>query len=390
MGILGTILKQFYKRNERLCPSCNEHFYPGDCEIVATVPSEKQMAEAPREDSFAQHFARWEPKPLTGEKFTLALARRKCPHCGYLLPYNVERAERLNIAIVGDVTSGKSHYIAALIQQIQQGKLLRPDQQITFRTLTREREQQYTDEYFKPLFEQKQVIPFNQRATDATHKPLIYELSVKQADDRPPRSVNLTIYDTSGEDYVLQDRLVQYGRFVLSANAIIFLADPVTMPEIRDKLPSHIDYSTARGQSATVALNAIIELLERYRNKTTGSRLNSIPIAITLSKSDLLKYLTPISQQYSFMKPHMHKGGIDLKDLDTVDREVRKVLTDFGDPTLLPAAKSFSRLKFFATSATGYSPDEDGYFPAIEPRRCLDPVLWILYELGMISPDMTI
>jgi hypothetical protein len=396
-----SIFDTFFDYKQCRCPSCLEMFYPGDCAIVSTVhdaqgkPGDidqpdklKVLKRAPAQGSLAQFNARRNPEPLTGDVYTRELAQRRCPHCGYLLPYNIENAKSMTIAIVGDFTSGKSIYISAMIKQIEEGKLVRTGQYTSFRCLTPGVKEYYKTNYFQPLFDGKQALRRTQATTETTHKPLIYELTVRPEPQRPAKHMNLIIYDTSGEDYMLQQRLVQYARYVLSADAIVYLADPVAMPEIADYLPSELRQSTALPRTPTEGLNNILQLLERRAGKLAGSSLRSIPIAIMLPKADLLKYVTPISQQYSFMRPHTYKGGIDLKELKIVDMEVRHLLQNYGGQTLLKAIPQNSRVRFFATSATGYAPDVNGNFPAIEPNRCLDPILWILHELGLLPADL--
>src|SRR6185437_16209062 len=98
-----------------------------------------------------QHLARMFPVRLDGA-YALELACRKCPHCGYLLPPNIERVENLNIVVVGDTFSGKSHYIAALIHLIQRGELQRADRYSRFDCLTQEVERIYIRDFLQPLF----------------------------------------------------------------------------------------------------------------------------------------------------------------------------------------------------------------------------------------------
>src|SRR5438067_10145323 len=99
----------------RLCPFCIKEFYPGDSEIISTTTG-KVLKPAPR--GWQRYKARISPEPLTGHAYTKELACRKCPHCSYLLPFNIERVRNFSIAVVGDTSSGKSWYLAALINQL--------------------------------------------------------------------------------------------------------------------------------------------------------------------------------------------------------------------------------------------------------------------------------
>src|SRR5947209_18811012 len=131
-----------------VCPSCFEEIYLGECAIVSGITTGKVL-KAPSKGPLA----RMRVEPLGGRKYALELARRKCTNtqCGYLLPYNIEVVPSLTLVVVGDIFSGKSHYIAALIHQIKSewigiGGFAR------FNCLTPEIEKEYTQEYFDTLF----------------------------------------------------------------------------------------------------------------------------------------------------------------------------------------------------------------------------------------------
>ncbi len=372
---------------KRTCPNCNKDFYPGDCDIVSTfidstTKTHKVLKYAPK-GGVKQHLARINPEPIAGD-LVLELGRRKCNNCGYLLPSNIELVDNVNIAIVGDTFSGKSHFIAALIHQIQQGELQRADRYARFACMTQDVEKEYIQEVLKPLFEDKKLLELTPQATETNRKPLIYELRISPSPEYPSRRINLILYDVSGEDLAIQERMVQFSRHVFKATAIIFIADPTSMPQIYNLLPAFLQKKAATGRTSSSVLNSVMSLVENYRGYDSGTRLSSTPIAITITKSDLLKQLTAIQQQYNFLKKPIYNGTLNLQDLDAVDKEVRELLNEYGERTLLQSTLNFSKVKFFATSATGYAPDKNGTYPAIDPCRCLDPVLWILHQLDIL------
>ena len=371
--------------NKRFCPLCVREFYPGDCRIVSRI-SGKELKPAPI-GKMGRQMARRNPETLLGPKYVNELACRECPHCGYPLPYNIESVENKSVVVVGDTYAGKSHYLAALIHQIEEGQMQGSHQYIRFVCLTDDVRQEYTRDYLDRLFNKKQVISATQPADPTKpNKPLIYELTIKKSQAHPARRINLILYDASGEDFAISERLVQYSRFVLNASAIIFLADPFSMSNILDRLPPHLQNQPAPARKAAAVLNSVLQLFERNLGVQAGSRLVRVPVAITLSKSDLLKYLRGISNPYRFLAnpPHRYTGGIDLQDLQLIDQEVRQLIYEFGDRTLLQTAQTLNA-HFFAVSATGNSPKMDGSFPAVEPCRCLDPVLWTLQKLRIID-----
>lgn len=370
--------------NKRLCPLCAKEFYPGECRIVSRIT--RQELKAAPTGRLGKQRARRNPESLVGPRYVNELASRECPHCSYLLPYNIESVENKSVVVIGDTYAGKSHYLAALIQQIEDGQVQGPDQYMRFVCLTEDVRQEYARDYLDRLFKNKKVINQTQPAIqNKRNRPLIYEITIKKSRTHLPKHINLILYDASGEDYADPERLVQYSSYVLNASAIIFLADPVSMANILDRLPPHLQNQPA-ARKATAVLNSVLQLFERNLGVQAGSRLVRIPIAITLSKSDLLKYLRGINDQYGFLTnpTYGYSGGVDLEDLELVDQEVRQLVEEFGDRTLLQSTQMLNA-QFFAVSATGSSPKMDGTYPIVQPCRCLDPVLWVLHKLRIID-----
>jgi GTPase SAR1 family protein len=366
-----------------VCPFCGEEFYVGDCAIVSRLNPGKILSPSPQ--GISRIHSRLSPIRLEGPQYTLEQACRQCPHCGNLLPYNFEFAANITIAIVGDIGSGKSHYIAALIHQLRNGLLQGQSEYLRLTSLTPEIDRTYTNEYLEPLFKNKRSIAPTMIASQQIQKPLIYEITTRRT-SRYSTRFNILLYDVAGEDYVNPSRLIQYSRHVLNASAIIFLADPMTMSEISGRLPAHLQSRTmTTSRSASDVLSSILASFERYMSVSPGSSLFATPVAIMVSKSDLLKFLTNRSSSYRFLERPQYVGKIDVKDLAVVDHEVRDLLDQFGERTLLQAAQAFPKVAFFATSATGYAPDKNGVFPAVEPIRCLDPLLWILWQLRILD-----
>ncbi len=161
------------------------------------------------------------------------------------------------------------------------------------------------------------------------------------------------------------------------------------MPKIFAELPPYLQTNAVTGRRVASVLNTVIRIYERNNRLEPGSRLVSVPVAITLSKSDVLKQLRPSSQPYEFLTNPAYDGSVNLRDLDAVDKEVKELVQEYGDPSLLQATRSFSKVNFFAVSATGYSPDVNDIYPNVIPCRCLDPVLWILHKLNYIKASKT-
>lgn len=370
------------------CPFCGITFHPGECAIVAkqnrTVLYTPQIAVGNAKKIFTRSWL----EPLNKPEYFQQLAARQCPQCGELLPPNIENTSSVTIAIIGDTFSGKSHYIAAAVHQLKETFLQSSDRYMRFVSLSHDVEEQYQQDYFKPLFEMKQPLNQTKQAATPINKPLIYELVMQtSAATDYVRRANMLIYDASGEDIANQDRLVQFKQYILHADAIIFLADPWSMPGIVNQLPYHLrpDPAAITGRKSADVLNWVIQMFERSKGLSAGARL-SLPIAITLSKSDLLRFLpVPGGYHFRFLSNPPYNGTVNVQDLYTVNDEVKAIIGHFGDRSLLSATARFDNVAYFATSATGWSPDAQGLYPSITPFRCLDPILWILWKLRIVD-----
>ncbi len=367
-----TIANPFHKR---ACPSCGKEYYPGNCAIVTSNPSFKREELKKATKNF---ISRLFVTSLTGRAYTKQMARFQCPHCKNLLP----RSDTFTIAIVGDIQAGKSHFIASCINLLKKHE--------TWQVLGCSRvvgqdttDQRYYAEYYEPVYIHQEQINPTRRAGTEILEPLVYEIVFREkARGSSPKSITLLFYDSSGEDLNRPDRLVTYGHYVLDAGAVIFLADPLLMPGVVKELPSSLQPPPPLNRMRTYdVLNRVIQTLEQSKGLKPGEQLN-IPIAITLSKSDLLRI---IRHDALFLKPAVLRNRIDLQEFAIIDREVRELLQEFGDNELLTTSETFKEKIFLAVSPTGWSPDGSGKFPKIEPLRCFDPVLWAFWKLGIIT-----
>lgn len=369
------LVNPFHKRT---CPACGQDYYPGNCAIVSNAPFSKGTVIKPTTtDIVTRAFV----TPLRGRKYAKAMARLQCPNssCKKLLP----RSDTFTIAIVGDVNSGKSHFIASCIKQLKQqeawqvigcAKIVGQD----------DTDQRYYTAYYEPVYLHREQIDITQPARTEILEPLVYEIVFKEKSRfSPSKTITLLFYDSSGEDVTRPDRIITYGHYVLDAAAVIFLADPLLMPNIVKQLPSSQPTPPAGIiQMRTYdVLNRVIQTLEQSQSLNPGQQLKT-PIAITISKSDLLKYVV---NDALFLKPSVLSSNLDTREFEIIDSEVRTLIQEFGDKELIKSSETFEKKIFLAVSPTGWPADKSGRFPNIEPVRCLDPMLWALWQLGIIT-----
>lgn len=421
-------------RRRSTCPYCFEQFHLSDCSIVTTnQQTNYTIWNPPPHQRLKKAWSRWSIPAISGRKMAQVMARRKCPNpdCGRILPYNIDYMDSYVIALVGGSTSGKTHYIASLIQQLQsRAEILEGIQCTWFAAAGIDIDENFENNYFKPLFIDHRRLSRTNQGT--LPEPLIYEMifqghprvlpftlpgqskpmfeivlyprGYKQLSSqhqsppsgafrlkltlpwwRPSKRANLVLHDAAGDDLEDPASLVQFDRYVLHASALIFLADPEGMPNVIAQLPYHLRKQGSVTSKPSTILNRIIQTIQMDRGLQIGESL-SLPIAITLSKADLFQFFGGVQQKFAFTIEPEYQYGFDNRDFNQVSAEVEELIRQSGDRALLSAINTFTTVGFCAVSATGESPDptDPSHYININPVRCPDPLLWILWQLGVI------
>jgi GTPase SAR1 family protein len=377
------------------CPYCRYTFHPGDAIISSLAHSNTVLYTPPKHGSLKYYLSRVKIEELSGTKYTTEMARRVCPSCHRLLPEH-EMDRTLNIAIVGDTSSGKTHFIAVLIDQLKRGLLMQAGNDgMRLISLSPETDRKYMSEYYTPILQNRDARmggtargTFSASGTPVTSDPLIYQLMLHDNRTNITQTVNLLLYDIAGEEIADSTLIVQFGEHILRADAIIYLADPMTIEKVREQLPSHLQPGSQEvsARSAHEVLANVMYRFEQYQRIAPGTNIE-VPTAIMLSKSDLLKYTLPVSQHrnYLIFQPETYDGKAHPQELARLHQEVESCLRFYGEQALLQVSSRFTQFHFFAVSATGAPPDGNGKYIHLEPLRCLDPFVWILWKLGYIE-----
>jgi hypothetical protein len=378
-----------------ICPSCFEEIKLGDCDIVDG--NGKKVLKKASKWLLGRIFI----ESLDGALYTGEDAHRRCYRCGYLLPYNIEYVRSVSLSVVGDTSSGKSNYLTSLIHQIVQEWGNHPDNPVQIDCLTADVEEEFLRRYHGPLYINnmavRESIPARNDGTPEmfVNRPLIYQLDVNHSASRPDPSTmfNLMIYDTAGEDFAKIDRLVKAARFALNSSALVFVADPFAMDTVYQQLPAALqsmvppDKRPGNRPPNAAVLQGVLRAFMRRHGLLFHKRLTDVPVAIMVSKADVFTQAIAPRYPYSyanFLHRPTYGAGVDLDDLNGMDQEVRKLLEYYQQGSILGLARRLERVRFFATSATGVPQDSPDHFPSVDPWRCLDPMMWIFHELGLM------
>lgn len=304
---------------------------------------------------------------------------RICPHCHVKLPSQMEYVDSKILAVIGGTASGKSHYIATMVKQLN--SVIGPHLHIRVMAVGDATRKNYETYYHAPVYGQKLLLPQTQsaQANPVVREPLIYRLEFPRR-GLSVSAANLVLFDAAGEDIQDENTLALYNRYIQHASGIIFLLNPKQIGAVCEKLAVPHD----AGEMVQHTVDRVVEMLRNELGVKPGQSVR-IPTAFVLSKSDILE--TAVQDGCSFLEDVPHVNHYDLCDFETVHEEIRSYLSSWGEDGLLTAAEQFSPSGFFAVSALGCDPDPKTMkIPRINPVRCGDPILWLLTQLGYLQP----
>ncbi|MGD2086296.1 MAG: hypothetical protein PVH61_08945 [Candidatus Aminicenantes bacterium] len=321
------------------------------------------------------------PKNKQGKR----LFRKLCPDCKHDLPFTAGMQESLVIGIIGAHRSGKSHYIAALIDRLlgQVGA----DFQASLMAVTEKTSERFQDEFYEPLFGRGLEIP----STIGSPPPLIYDLTLsgKLWSETVNRTVTLALYDTQGENLNKPDRVRQMVKYLRVASGIIFLIDPLQSPEVRDSLPYSISLPDVdRMAEPYEIISRVLKELENGKILTKNDPLLT-PVAVALTKCDVLRDAGLIASNRLWSSNQRHVGYFNTEIHDDMAGMMGEGVRHWSLKAYNTIEVRFPHHAFFGVSSTGcassYSSDQKTRrYKFISPWRVEDPLLWLLAKLGVI------
>ncbi len=380
---------------EIICPRCFYAFPPHKLHFRCVAPTctgrEKDMlyAEAsgygitmmgrvllPRKRGFMLRV----PQEAACDACGCISRTRLCPDCHFELPHDVGQIDQRSIAIIGGRATGKTHYIASLITRLQHEVGRNFD--LAVRLLGDHTQERWERDFYTPLFVDKRVLQPNRPAeVDPQVKtPLIFRLTFD--DGRYKRALNLSFFDSAGEDMTSLNTMSLQNRYILHAHGIIFLLDPLQIPSMRQKLPKANVPPVDPQASPEYIVGRLRDLFERENNVRATHKIK-VPVAFTLSKVDtMFSLLDPGSALHH---PGGHSGYLDLDDVESVHTEIANYLAAWISPNFCDIIhNNFAHYRFFGVSSLGEQPDLDNCLSHVSPLRIEDPFLWILFRLRLV------
>lgn len=354
----------------------------------------------------------WENERVEGT------AVRLCPWCKSVVPPEYDECDEVfPIVVVGPTRAGKTHFLTVLAHELAEVGLWRdywgvelvirqgvggedemkvmtqPDQFVSFR---------------KTLYalDRKEdaagLLQGTQRDAEGAKCALVLSVKYEGGPNRlkepgKPKKVLVTFSDTAGETFKEDDWSDAPKRYpVLNghAKAIIAVLDPLELKALRaeaktDLRGKYVDYGIAPDDETkmpTVRTSAVLSI------PGLRKQMKKMPLAVCLTKTDALGALGKLNEESDLLL--QSQGGLTDDDdswgtagrlsilaLKEVSEKTKEfIIQQDGGNEIIKAADKYTYNCFFAVDALGRSFHDGRLADLPQPRRILDPLLWILWQ----------
>ena len=306
------------------------------------------------------------------------LPARVCTSCETPLPEDLDDRDAFVVAVVGTVGAGKSHFLASMLDEAARRQRLSGVGCREF-VLDEKSSGRYENEYFDPVFRGREQLRHTMRDPEVVRKPLVCRVWFENA-----APALLFFHDIAGESLTDRTKRATDASFLRRADAVILLIDPVCLDRPDGGRTWEDD---GIGDLARTSQADLLNAVAHEMAPRTGV---SVPIVVTVSKSDLLRPFAP-PEGWEFLR-EPDTGSIDPWDesLRKVDTEVQEFLAAWRAEDILAATRLLdpAQVTFRAVAPFGGRPDPgSGRLPVLAPLRCLDPLITVLYRLrGLVGP----
>lgn len=313
---------------------------------------------------------------------------RICPHCHSQLPVQFGKIGSRLIAMVGARESGKTVYMTVLLHELIHRVGAQFDAAID--GADDETRRRFTSDYETPMYDQRLLFDATRSAsvgrTNAV-QPLVFRFTSSKAGfvrDKPDHTL-LSFFDTAGEDLRSQELVDLNTRYLLSADGIILLLDPLRMRGAKELAAAGTRMPTV-GDSQDDPANVLSRITDLLRTGRRPSDTIDTPIAVAFPKMDAFQQ--GLGQGSALRRtPTNRNGQFDSQDSLDVHYQIQALLHQWeGSQIDQILTKNYRTYRYFGLSALGETPTPDNKVPArgIRPYRVADPFLWLLSELSVV------
>jgi Double-GTPase 2 len=375
-----------------LCPYCFNRWTTSTAAFRCTSTDETRCPRVPDEEigrlrgTTAPKEARViVRKGRLGQAFTVkpgqpvrcdcgAATRPVCPDCHSNLPQRFTEADARTMALVGTRAAGKSHYIAVALHELEHrvgprfgGSLMLLDDS------TRNR----VENVLMPrLYGEQALLDATQSAAAdrAVREPLVSRLTLGR--EKRATHSNLVFFDAAGEDLQSLVVLEREARYVTQSDGLILLIDPLQIASVRDELEDECGLPPVSADPYTM-LGRLAALMREARGIAANKPID-VPLAITLSKSDMLRGL--LDEEHPLFRAPSNGRMFDAEATRNLSEQLRADVAGWlGERFDTFVKAEFPKTSYFGVSALGENPVNGHLRNGVAAQRVEDPILWMLH-----------
>lgn len=322
------------------------------------------------------------------------LDTRLCPFCHMNLLQSAGKFDMYMVSVIGDTNVGKSIYLAVLQTMLEKG----PFNASMMFVGTKEEKEHYLSIKKKVVLEQRKVEANNGRVPPLTFQFTYDVVDSSNGDDRD--SVLITFCDIEGEKCRDSENLQIYGNHLRASDGLMFLVDPTRFSRIKNCIEDGAEI----GNTYQVE---VISAINQFLISGTYDEKSDIPVAVMVTKSDVLKAVPYFQESTSKMHllsdpawNEMHAGYLNQEVIREVSQGVVSFLTDMGELDFVrKMGDLFHDYSFFINSALGHALEKEDDNPKdatellrsenIKPYRVTEAFYWLLAENSIIPRKRT-
>ena len=319
--------------------------------------------------------------PDCGESTTI----RICPTCHSELPHTFGSYQDETISVIGMKESGKTHYIAMLVKMF--GTRISEQFSVSMEIVHDEISKKFKENYGANLDNKSIINETNSgKANTEIRRPLIYKLAFRRKGflgSKKLEVATVSLFDNAGEDLFFENNIRDVNKCIFNSTGIILIIDPLQIPQVHEQLKIK-GMSLPKVHGETKEMLSRVAKVIREQNNISEDQLINTPIAIALSKSDMLKDIIGEGNSMMFQESD-HNGNLNKDEIISIHNEVESFLRQWDGSGLLTQIKNnFKNYCFFGFTALGTNP-EKGTIRAFRPLRIEDPFLWLLHKRNLVN-----
>jgi hypothetical protein len=317
------------------------------------------------------------------DKHGVQTRRRLCPNCHNELQISAGKVPSNIISIVGATSVGKSVYMTSLIHTLQH--VTASNFNAACIPMNADLSRRFRTYYEDPIFEQGVMLGATQKIEKM--EPFIFNFVFKDESVAP---LTLVFFDVAGEGMTDRQYMDIYASHIQNSSGILFMVDPLQIKTIRERLMLGLgEDSGDLAPRHAEPRDVIITMFENFIGHQDRSK-TSIPTAIVLTKSDMLKHLKEEDGDYintnsNVFRNVVHAGYLNLEEFNNINGEIRRFIEKVDRPFKDAVDVYFDNAAYFAVSALGSNPVNKRVEGVVTPIRVDEPFVWLLQQLDYIE-----